>query len=83
MRYQNLCHLKKWQNASSTELGVYSISIDCALTETISQDQTTYSINILYAKPVVLWEGGGKPCFKLELAHLAIEVEYIMPQINM
>lgn len=62
---------KKWQNASSTELGVYSISIDCVLTETISQDQTTYSINNLYAKPVVLREGGGKPCFKLELAHLA------------
>lgn len=32
---------KKWQNASSTELGVCSISIDSVPNETVSQDQTT------------------------------------------
>lgn len=64
MRYQNLCD-KKLHNASSTAPDVCSISIDCVPTETICQDQMTYSIDILYPKPVVLWEGGGKPCLKV------------------
>lgn len=59
MRYQNLCHAKL-QTASSTALGFCSISIEHVPTEAISQNGTTYSINILYAKPVV---GGGGALF--------------------
>lgn len=60
MKYQNLCH-KKLQNASSTALGFCPISTERVPTEAISQNGTTYSINILYAKPVV--GGAGEPCF--------------------
>lgn len=61
MMYQQLCH-KKLQNACSCALGVCPISTECVPTEAISQDGTTYSINVLYAKPVVLgrWR---EPCF--------------------
>lgn len=59
MRYQNLCHKKKLQNASSPALGFGPISIERVPTEAISQNGTTYSINILYARPV----GVGEPCF--------------------
>ena len=57
MKYQNLCH-KKLQNASSTAPGVCPISTECVPTEALSQDGTSYSIHILYAKPVAGFGGG-------------------------
>lgn len=53
-----MCH-KKLQDASSTALIVCAINIKCVPTEAISQDGTTYPINILYAKLVVCQGGEG------------------------